>query len=161
MPVAGARDDALGHLALEHQCERVEPRRPVVGRQPPDQERGADIVGQVGDDPRRTVDFRTRIDPHRVALDDFQPAAALRDERIKRLDAAMILLDGDDLLRPVREQRARQAARSGSDLDHGDAVERPRRPRDAVDEIEIEQEILAERFLGAQVVFADDVAERQ
>ena len=44
------RDDAFGHLALEHQHHHVVPGRPGLDREPVDQERGGDIVGQVGDD---------------------------------------------------------------------------------------------------------------
>ena len=45
-----ARDDALGHLALKHQHHHVVPGRPRLDRQPVDQQRGRDVVGQVGDD---------------------------------------------------------------------------------------------------------------
>ena len=54
---ARRRDDALGDLALEHQGQPVEPRRPVR-RQPADQQRRGDVVGQVGADPRRRAGRR-------------------------------------------------------------------------------------------------------
>ena len=48
--VVFAGDDALGHLALKHQHHHVVPGRPRLDRQPVDQQRGRDVVGQVGDD---------------------------------------------------------------------------------------------------------------
>ena len=49
---AGLRHDALGDLALEHQHEPVVPGRPRLDGEPADQQRGRDVVGQVGDDAR-------------------------------------------------------------------------------------------------------------
>ncbi len=46
-------DDALGDLALKHQHQAVVPRRPWLGGKPRHQQRGRDVVGQVGDDARR------------------------------------------------------------------------------------------------------------
>ena len=51
---ARRRGDAFRDLALEHQHQPVEPGRPRLGGQPADQERGRDVVGQVGDDARRS-----------------------------------------------------------------------------------------------------------
>ena len=45
-----ARDDAHRHLALKHQHHHVVPGRPRLDREPADQQRGRDVVGQVGDD---------------------------------------------------------------------------------------------------------------
>ena len=50
---AGRRDDPLGDLALEHQRHGEVEGRPRLDGQPADQQLGADIVGQVGDDPGR------------------------------------------------------------------------------------------------------------
>ena len=62
---------------------------------------------------------------------------------------------------PLREQRAREAARAGADLDDGHAVERAGRARDAAGEVEIEQEILAERFFGGKTVPPDHLPQRR
>ena len=50
---ARLRHDALGDLALEHQHQPVVPGRPRLGGEPADEQRGRDVVGQVGDDARR------------------------------------------------------------------------------------------------------------
>ena len=50
---SGRRDDALRHLALEHQREARPPGRPRLGGEPADEERRRDVVGKVGDDPER------------------------------------------------------------------------------------------------------------
>lgn len=63
------------------------------------QQRGADIVGQVGDDAgRAAVKIRAWVCFQRVALDDRQTPFIARDKSIKRFDAAPVALDGDDPL---------------------------------------------------------------
>ena len=70
-----ARDDPLGHLALKHQHHHVVPGRPRLDRQPVDQKRGRDVVGQVGDDFRwLAAEQRPWIEMLRVGADDFQPS---------------------------------------------------------------------------------------
>ena len=49
----GCGDDALGHLALEHQHQASHTTAARVRRRASDQQRRGDIVGQVGDDARR------------------------------------------------------------------------------------------------------------
>ena len=75
--------------------------------------------------------------------------------------ARLIALDRDHPARAFGEQRARQSARARADLDHGRAVQGTGGARDAAGEIEIEQEILAERFLGGKTVPPDHVAQRR
>ena len=58
-----------------------------------------------------------------------------------------------------REQRAGEAAGSGADLDDGDACERPRGAGDFAGEVEVEQEILAQRLAGLKPMRRDHVAE--
>ena len=60
---------------------------------------------------------------------------------------------------PGREDRAGQAAGSGPDLDHGRVLERPGRAGDAAGEVEVEQEVLAERFLGREAMAAHHIAQ--
>ena len=84
---AGLRDDALGDLALEHQHEPVVPGRPRLGGEPDDQQRGRDVVGQVGDDARRAAaEIRPRVELQRVAGHDRQPCpdSARRSRRAPR-----------------------------------------------------------------------------
>src|SRR5205807_9450951 len=58
-------------------------------------------------------------------------------------------------------QRARQPARSGADLQHRSAIERACGAGDSSSQIEIEQEVLAERFAGGELVAPDDLAQRR
>ncbi len=59
------------------------------------------------------------------------------------------------------EQCACQPAGTGADLNDSRTFERLSRPRNARGQIEVEQEILAERFLGGQTVLANDLAQRR
>ena len=59
------------------------------------------------------------------------------------------------------EQRARQAAGAGADLDNGDAVQRPGGARDAAGQVEVEEEVLAERLFRREAVRRDDLAQRR
>ena len=96
------------------------PRRPRLGGQPADQQRGRDVVGQVGDDARRrAVELRSRIEVERVAGDDLEPAGIVRGDLRERGDGALVALDRDHPPRAVGEQRAGEPAGPGTDLDHG------------------------------------------
>jgi len=70
-------------------------------------------------------------------------------------------LDRDDAPRAFRQQRARQTARAGANFDHGRALQGAAGAGDARGQIEIEQEVLAERFLGGQAMPVDHVAQRR
>src|SRR5664280_2551624 len=101
-----------------------------------------------------------------VAGDDLQPAGIMRGDFLQCGDGALVALDGDDAFgaktfERLRQQRPRQPTRSGADLDHGGAVERPTGPRNTGGQIEIEQEVLAEGFLCRQAMAADDLAQRR
>src|SRR6185312_6164503 len=71
------------------------------------------------------------------------------------------MFDGDDMPRPLRQKRPRQPAGPGADFHYGDAIERPRGARDACSEVEVEQEILAQRFACRQGVAANDIPQRR
>ncbi len=67
----------LGHFLLEHQ------RQPRIGGdvvQPAHQERGRDVVGQVGDDLARRHGQRRRIEDERIAGNDREPIGKARAE---------------------------------------------------------------------------------
>ena len=102
-----------------------------------------------------------RVEIHRIGGDDIEAAGAVRRDLRERGDGAIVALDGDDALRAVGEQRAREAAGAGADFDHGHAGERAGGAGYAGGEIEIEQEILAERFLRAQIVSFDHLSQRR
>ena len=156
-----ARDDAFGDLALKHQHHHVVPGRPRLDRQPVDQQGGRDIVRQVGDD----FCF--------AAVEQGRGSKAAR-----RRGRSPAVPDNVSRYNRARQGRARRAQwrsraarrapaapasirRDRADLDHGGIFERTCGARDPRREIEIEQEILAERFARRQAVFANDVAQRR
>ena len=84
---AGRRGDAFRDLALEHQHQPVEPGRPRLGGQPGDQQRGRDVVGQVGDDARgAAAELWSRIEAraHRRRRRRGGPDSARRSPRARR-----------------------------------------------------------------------------
>ncbi len=83
-----------------------------------------------------------------------------RDFR-QRTSRAIVALNGDDSRRAKRQKRAREPARPRTDFDYGDCLERSRGAGDPRGEIEIEQEVLAERFSRGQAVAANNLAERR
>ena len=87
-----------------------------------------------------------RIELERIAGHDVEATRIVRCDLRERGDGAVVALDRDHSSRALGEQRARQPAGAGTDLDHVDAVERAGRARDAGGEVEVEQKVLAERF---------------
>ena len=160
--VADFRDNAFGHFALEHQQHRIVPGRPWLGSQPTNQQRGADIIGQVGDDAAalgtemlRHVYFKC------VTRYDVEAAGIARGYLLQSGDSALVALDGDDPARAQSEQSARQPARTGAYFDNRDVFKRLGGARDTRGQIQIVQEILSERLLRRQPVLADDLAQRR
>ena len=84
----------------------------------------------------------------------------MRGDFLERRQTARIAFDRDDA-RPLREQRARQAAGAGSNFDDDRVVEGSCGAGDARSEIEVEQKILAERFFRVESIARDDVAQRR
>ena len=108
-------DDAVGHLALEHERQALPVRRPGLGREPADEERRRDVVGKVRDDAERPAGGeRRKVEVERIALDDRQPAGSGGGDLLQRRQRAGIALDRGDVLGALEEQRARQAARPWS-----------------------------------------------
>ena len=95
-------------------------------------------VGPSARRPKSTVE--------RVAVDDVEPAGIARRDLAERRKTALVALDGDHLPRARGEERAGQAAGSRADLDDGDAAEVAGRARDPRRQVEVEEEILAERL---------------
>ena len=91
------------------------------------QQRRRDVVGQVGDDLARRGDEGGDVRFERVAFDDRQPAGKRRFELAQRGDAARVALDRGDMLGAFEQQRPRQPAGAGADLDDARVVERRRR----------------------------------
>src|SRR5262249_39237388 len=121
---AGDGDNAFGDLALEHQHEPVVPGRPRLEREPADQQRGGNVVGQVRKDARRgTAEERTRIEVEGIADDDLKASWIPHSDLVERRDRAVVALDRDHLARACGEKRTGEAARPGTDLDDVHALE--------------------------------------
>src|SRR5205814_2650232 len=73
----------------------------------------------------------------------------------------LVALDRHHALRTLEEQRAREAAGSRTDLDHGPARERARDSGDAPRQVEVEDEILAQALARAELEAAQDLAQRR
>ena len=136
--------DAVGHLALEHQHEPIEPRRPWLGLEPADEQRRGDAVGQIGDDAGGRGEAQgAAIDLARIGGDDRRAvpdrARRCRAERGGNARPSRC----DDPRRAFDKQRTCEAARAGADFDDGRSFERTCGAGDAAGQIEIEQEILA------------------
>ena len=84
-----------------------------------------------------------------------------RGDLVQRGQAARVALHRDHLVRAFRQQRAGQAAGARADLVEHAAVFRAGGAGDLAGEIEVEQEILAQRFLRRQAVRGDHVAQRR
>src|SRR5687768_5714585 len=155
---SGARDDALGDLFLEHQGQRSPPRRPLAS-QPAQQQRRADIVGQIGDDMGAVAGLGALVDAHRVAFDDLEALRIFLLELGQGRPTAAIALDRDDVRSGV-EQRPSQSAGAWPDLIDSLAVQRSRNGGDPRQQLPVENEILAERLASLETVASDDVTQR-
>jgi hypothetical protein len=106
-----------------------------------------DIIGQVGDDPGAfTAELGAGIEGLRVGVHDIEPAGIALGDRIERRQRAFVALDRNHPPGTQRQQCACQPAGPGADLNDRSAFERPRSARDPRRQIEVEQEILTERF---------------
>src|SRR5690242_17506003 len=83
------------------------------------------------------------------------------DNLAERGDRSLIALDRDNARSALRQQRAREPAWPGTDLQHRDAVERTCGARDPTGEIEVEQEVLSEGLAGGKAVPANNLAQRR
>src|SRR5947207_2001407 len=70
-------------------------------------------------------------------------------------------LDRDHAVCAKCQQSARQSAGTGTNLDHGRILQRTGGASDPRREVEVEKEILTERFACRKRMFADDVAQRR
>src|SRR5512143_486436 len=95
-----------------------------------------------------------------ICSDDLQPAGIACSDLRKRRKRPIVTLDRDQMPCARGKERARQSARTGADLDDIDILQWTRRAGDARGEIEIEQKVLSERFLGVKAVTTDDVPKR-
>ncbi len=156
-------NDALGDLALEHEDGGVVPGRPRLDADPGDEQSGGDVVGQVGDDAyRAAIEARARVEGERVRRDDVEAAGIAFGDLLQCRNArASSRSTAITRAAPSAKQRAGEAARPGADFQYRHACQRSRRACDARGEIEIEKEILSERFSGDETMAANDVAQRR
>src|SRR5262249_25122977 len=82
---------------------------------------------------------------------NFEPAGIAGGDGLQRRPAALVALDGYRPLASFQEQRAREAAGTGPYLHHRAARQRCRRPGDAARDVEVEDEMLAERLSRGQL----------
>src|SRR5215207_11361286 len=88
------------------------------------------------------------------------PGIMLRDLGQGR-QAARVALNRHHLSHPGSEERAGEAAWPGADLDDRHVLERPGGARHPARQVEVEQEVLAERLLRHEPVPTHDLAERR
>jgi 1,6-anhydro-N-acetylmuramate kinase len=101
---------------------------------------------------------RPRVEIQCIGSDDFESAGIMRGDLLDGRDCALVALDGDDERGAESQQCAREPAWARTDFEHGNAIERPRRARNTHRQIEIKQEILAERLACAQAMSPNDLA---
>src|SRR6187549_767738 len=100
--------DPLSHFSLEHQSQRRPPGRPGIA-EPAQQERGADIVGKIGDDMCSIARYRPLIDLQCVSRNNPKLLRILDFQLRQRRQAAPVALDRDYFGARV-EQGPRQTA---------------------------------------------------
>jgi hypothetical protein len=128
---------------------------------PGEQQRGGDVVGQVGDDLTRRCGERRRVDRQRVPSDGIEAPWICRRQLGEGGEAARVALDCDDTTRAFSEQRAGQTAGTGADLDDRGPVERPGRAGDPARQVEVEKKILPVPALRRDGVSGNDLAQRR
>ena len=93
---------------------------------------GRDVVGQVGDDfCAIAAQHRAGIEAQRVGVHDLEPAGIALAISASAGQRALVALDRDDALGAQRQQRARQPAGAGADLDDGEPSRGRRRAQSA------------------------------
>ena len=153
-------DEAVGDLLLEHQGQATRTRRRAPASR---EQRRRDVVGQVGDDPPRRRRRALRASISSASPSTIVEPARDRPRRSRRA--------------PARQRASRSIAITRGRRASSSARVRPPGPgpisivvpcasvaggaRDPAREVEVEQEMLAERALGAEAVARDDLAQRR
>ena len=152
------RCQPLGDLLLKHQRQA---REGVDLRQPARQQHRGDVVGQVRHDLARRRPERRQIGRQRIRLDHPQPAGIGRGQFCQRGEAPGVVLDGNHLLCPRRQQRAGEATGAGADLEHRALGQVARRCGNAGDQPGVGEEVLAVALQRRQAVRVDHIAQRR
>src|SRR5262249_23618743 len=131
-------------------------------REPADQQRSGNVVGQVRNDARGgAAEERTRIEVESITGNDREASRIPRSDLVERRDRAVVAFDRDHPAPARAEKRTGEAGAPGPGAGGVHPPRRTRRARDASGEVEIEKKILAERLLGSETVSADHLAERR
>ena len=150
--------DTVGHFALEHQHGTRPPDR--LGFEPFDQEQRADIIGQVGEnDPIALCQDLGFPHLQRVGLDDVHLAGIGGAYFVQGAEETRILLDDGEMFDAVFENAPGQTARTGADLDGLGVAHITGQAGDLAGQVEIEQEVLAKAFLGAEIMRGNNLAQ--
>src|SRR5580704_7680495 len=88
------RDDALGNLALKHEDCAIVPGWPRLDGEPGYEQRGGDVVGQVGDDAHWIVtQLGSRVEGERVRGDDIETSRVMFGNFLQGGERAVVALD--------------------------------------------------------------------
>ena len=150
--------DPLGYLPLKHKRQTVIPRRPGLRLKPSNEKWSGDIVGQIRNYAGGCVYKRSHVRCKGVAFDDLKPARIDRRNLFERRDTSPVLLDCHHTPRSGIEQSSGQSTGARSHLYNVVIIQRAGRTGDTPRQIEIEQEILPERFLRGQPMPGNDLA---
>jgi len=104
--------------------------------------------------------MRQRINLQGVAFQYGQPAGIGIGNLGQRRQAAAVFLDGQYMAGPFGQQPARQPARTRPNLQHITGGHVTGLARDLGGQVQIQQEILAQRFARAQVMVGDHLPQR-
>ncbi len=104
---------------------------------------------------------RGRIGFQRVALDHREPPGGCRHQVLQGLHAPRVAFHGDHMGGARVQQRAGQRTGPGANLEDERALQRPRRAGDPVGQVEIGEEVLAERSARAQMMPRDHLPQRR
>ena len=140
--IAGRRGHARDDLPLQHEV-LVEHR--ACGGQQVEQDRRRDVVGQVADDAQLAAPpcrQRREVDAEHVGFDDFEHRVLAQPRR----EVAVEFDDGEVLA--ALDQRQRQRAEPGADLDQRLAGPRVDRRDDVVEDAGSARKCWPKRFLG-------------
>ena len=136
-------DKALGDLTLEHQGQTLIIVDPV---EPAEEERRGDVVGQIGDNPARWIRKLRRVDGQRVGGYHIKAPGIENSEFFERRKTTRITFDRDNPAGAGGEQRTRQPAGTGADLDDRGILQRPGSPDDPARQVQVEEEMLSENL---------------
>lgn len=146
--------DTLGHLKLEHKGQAF----PFCSlTQPADQQRGGDIIGQVGDNLPWGGAKGCQVFFECISLYDVEPLGEGRGQFLDNRDRAWVQFHRIDMACAGCQQGACQPAGAGADLNYMAAIQRASQCRDMFGNTGVQQKVLAQRLARIQTVTADDI----